>query len=120
MIGHKDTPYLSDHTAKHRNRIATSIQVNVKGCNTLEECLNDYVKGEQISGYSGAKEPGVFGQKYPEKRITVLKRTSFKTLPNTLTIGLNRMEFTWDNNIGNMVGRKLVHRVAFPFELNMR
>jgi len=120
MIGAEDTPYLSDHTAKHRNRIATSIGVNVKNCTTLEECLHNYVKGEMITGYSGAADPGLYGQKYPGQKITILKRTSFKSLPNTLAIGLNRMEFAWDDRTQNMVGRKLVHRVAFPFVLDMK
>jgi len=120
MIGQKETPYLSDHNAKHRNRIATSIQVNVTGFSTLQECLADYVKGEQISGYSGASDPGVYGQQYPQKKITILKRTSFKSLPNTLAIGLNRMKFDWDDVKQMLVGRKQVHRVSFPFELDMK
>jgi len=120
MIGQKETPYLSDHKAKHRNRVATTIQVNVTGLSTLEDCLGNYVKGEQISGYSGASDEGIFGQSYPGKKITILKRTSFKHLPNTLAIGLNRMRVTWDEIKQQMSAVKEVHRISFPFDLDMK
>ena len=119
LIGRKETPYLSDHEAKHRNSVSTNIVVEVNGCSTLQDCLERFVKGDEVEIRIDA--PGVYGQMYPrDKRIKVLKRLSFKTLPNTLLIGLKRMELSWDDRSNNMVTRKLIHPVEYPMDLDMR
>lgn len=70
-----------------------TLQVDVRNFGTLQESLQQYVKGDLLEGANA-----YFCDACGEKRDTI-KRTCLKRLPNVLAVHLKRFEFDWEREI---------------------
>eukprot|EP01083_Nonionella_stella_P001556 4478_1 len=85
------------------------VSLDIKGKRTIEQSLRAYVQGEMLQG-DNAYMCGDCNRK-----VDTLKRSSIKTLPNTLILTLKRFEFDLDA----MRKRKINDRCVFPEFLDM-
>jgi ubiquitin carboxyl-terminal hydrolase 9/24 len=86
-----------------------SMAVTVRNNKSLQEALEQFVKGELLSN-----DNAYFCEKC-QKKVDAIKRTVIKTLPSTLVVQLKRFEFDWDNNRPI----KFNDHFSFPLELDM-
>ena len=86
----------------------TRIQLEIKGHKTLEEALNSYIKEEILDG-----DNKYFIEKY-NKKISISKRASIKTLTDNIIIYLKRFEFDYET----FLLKKLNDYLNFPKEIN--
>ena len=56
----------------------------------MEECLKDYISGEELKGTNA-----YFCEKC-NKKVTALKRDSLKYLPNHLILVFNRFDYNYE------------------------
>ena len=86
-----------------------NIQLEIKGCDTIDDSLKNYCKTEIMDG------DNKINCEKCNMKITCHKRQIFKSLSNILVIALKRFEFDYDA----MEKIKLNNYFKFPFELNM-
>jgi ubiquitin carboxyl-terminal hydrolase 9/24 len=86
-----------------------SLQLNVKSSHTLQEALQQFVKGEVLE-----KDNAYFCEKCNEKRDAT-KRMCIKSLPESLVIHLKRFGYDWEE------GRALKcnDHFSFPWAVDM-
>ena len=87
-----------------------NIQLEIKGCNNIEDSLKNYCKTEIMEG------DNKINCEICNIKRTCHKRQIFKSLPNILVIALKRFEFDYDT----MEKIKLNSYLKFPFELDMK
>ena len=97
-----------DHRYEREEPFMT-LQVDVKDCASLEESLEQYVKGDLLEGANAYK-----CERCDEKRDTI-KRMCLKKLPQALVIHQKRFEFDWERDIPV----KYNGLFEFPMELDM-
>jgi ubiquitin C-terminal hydrolase len=78
----KDFPYYSEQETPSLN-----ISIEIKNKRTIEDALDQYVKGEIIEGYDCEKHG---------KKINILKRNSIKKLSKNVVIHIKRFEFDYN------------------------
>ena len=87
-----------------------NIQLEIKGCNNIEDSFKNYCKTEIMDG------DNKINCEVCNIKRTCHKRQIFKSLPNILVIALKRFEFDYDT----MEKIKLNSYLKFPFELDMK
>ena len=97
-----------DHRYEREEHFMT-LQVDVKDYASLEESLEQYVKGDLLEGANAYK-----CEQCDEKRDTI-KRMCLKKLPRALVIHQKRFEFDWEREIPV----KYNGLFEFPMELDM-
>jgi ubiquitin C-terminal hydrolase len=75
---------------KEREEEFYAVSLNVKNKKTLQESLQDFVKGEPLEGDNAYRCDAC------NKKVDTLKRTSLKKLPPTIIFHLKRFEFNFD------------------------
>ena len=86
-----------------------NLEVDVRNNRNLHESLDQLVSGDELSG------DNAYHCADCDKKVTALKRTCIKTLPQVLVIQLKRFDFDWEN----MRPVKSNDRFEFPLELDM-
>ena len=66
------------------------INLVIKNKDNMEECLKDYISGEELKGTNA-----YFCDKC-NKKVTALKRDTLKYLPNHLILVLNRFDYNYE------------------------
>jgi len=100
----KDLPYVSQ-----REELSLALPLDVKGCKSLEDCLDSFVKEDILEG-----DNRYYCESY-NKSIRASKKYLLKKLPQTLILILKRFEF----NYLTMQKQKVNSYCEFPFDLNL-
>ncbi len=87
-----------------------AISLDIKNKRTIEEALDLYIRGEVLEG-----ENKYLVEKY-NKKISILRRCSFKKLSQTVIIHLKRFEF--DYNTFDKI--KIIDYCAFPDSIDFK
>jgi ubiquitin carboxyl-terminal hydrolase 9/24 len=86
-----------------------NIEADVRNNDNLQESLDQMCQGDELSGenaYHCAKH---------DMKVTALKRTCIKRLPNTMVVQLKRFEHDWENDRPV----KINDRFEFPLMIDM-
>ncbi|KAI3388154.1 hypothetical protein SNEBB_005645 [Seison nebaliae] len=100
------------HTCPHRysrTEPFSIVNVEVTSCTTLEESLQQYVKGDLLEGSNR------YHCEKCEKKVDALKRTCFGTVRPFFIIQLKRFNYDWTKNLAI----KNNEYFEFPRELNI-
>jgi ubiquitin C-terminal hydrolase len=97
---------VSADSIRERTDSFICISVDVKGSRGLEESLNKFIQGEQISDY-------LWDEK--EARVTITKRQCIAELADNLIFHLKRFELNFDT----FMREKVNDAFSFPQELDM-
>ncbi|RIB08236.1 hypothetical protein C2G38_2212161 [Gigaspora rosea] len=84
------------------------IQLNVKGCKTLDDSLKNYIKEEKLKG----------DNKYHTENYGLqdaIKGVIFESFPSVLQLQLKRFEY----NAQNATSNKIHDRLEFPMEIDL-
>lgn len=87
-----------------------AISLEVKNKASIQESLATFIEGEMLEG------DNQYMCETCKKKYPTLKRTTIKSLPNTLILVLKRFEF----NYQTMSKNKINDYCEFPRELNMK
>ena len=109
VLCHEITSLESDiQFTSTREEPCHDLPVDIKGVQSLEEAMDNFVKGELLEG-----ENKYFCEQY-QKKISVTKRCTLKVLPRTMVINLKRFEF----NYNTMQRKKVNDYCEFPEKIN--
>ncbi|CAD8154340.1 unnamed protein product [Paramecium pentaurelia] len=86
-----------------------AISLPVANKKNLEECLQTLVQGDLLEGENA------YSCEQCNKKVSALKRTCIKKLPDHLILVLKRFNFDFDL----MAKAKINERIEFPFELDL-
>ncbi|CAD8072236.1 unnamed protein product [Paramecium sonneborni] len=86
-----------------------AISLPVANKKNLEECLQTLVQGDLLEGENA------YSCEQCNKKVSALKRTCIKKLPDHLILVLKRFNFDFDS----MAKVKINERIEFPFELDL-
>jgi len=95
---------------RYRDEPFYALSLDVKGKRSIEESLDMYVQGEQLTGKNQYKSEEL------GRKVDALRRVVIKKLPNLLILHLKRFEFNFDE----MKKVKLNDYCSFEETLNMR
>jgi len=84
-----------------------SLSLEVQGKKTLKDSLEKYISEERIEDFFCSN---------CQKKVNVIKRTSFAELPNILIIHLQRIIFNYET----FMNEKINSRLEFPRKLNLK
>jgi ubiquitin C-terminal hydrolase len=104
IIGKNGCPHFSE-----TKEFFQSIILQVKNKKNIEESLDAFIQGEMMEGDNS------YNCERCEKKVSALKRQSFKKLPRVLVLVLKRFEYDYDT----MQKNKINDYCEFPLELNM-
>mmetsp|Transcript_19956 Transcript_19956/g.36937 ORF Transcript_19956/g.36937 Transcript_19956/m.36937 type:complete len:2099 (-) Transcript_19956:32-6328(-) len=104
VIGQGSCPHFSE-----KDEPSTTLNVEVKNMKSLTNSLESYIRGELLEG-----ENSYFCEQC-DCRVSAVKRTCIKQLPNILIIIMPRIAFDYDL----MTRKKLNDYCEFPLDLDM-
>ncbi|RIB08233.1 hypothetical protein C2G38_2252143 [Gigaspora rosea] len=91
------------------NYESSHIQLNVKGCKTLDDSLKNYITEEKLKG----------NNKYHTENYGLqdaIKGVIFESFPSVLQLQLKRVEY----NAQNATSNKIHDRLEFPMEIDLQ
>ncbi len=104
IIGKNGCPHFSE-----TKEFFQSIILQVKNKRNIEESLDAFIHGEMMEGDNS------YNCERCDKKVSALKRQSFKKLPRVLVLVLKRFEYDYET----MQKNKINDYCEFPLELNM-